>query len=84
MNGNEFQNYILGFIFYKFLSEKVTLLADDTLEGAGVLLKTTAPSSEILSNPNKHSSEWLREYEYTCNPFLMEHIQVVQVFTRNN
>jgi type I restriction enzyme M protein len=49
MNGNEFQNYILGFIFYKFLSEKVTLLADDTLEGAGFCYAELTPETENYS-----------------------------------
>ena len=39
MNGSEYQNYILGFIFFKFLSDKLNLLADDALEllGGGLL-----------------------------------------------
>jgi type I restriction enzyme M protein len=45
MNGNEFQNYILGFIFYKFLSEKVTLLADDILDSKGFYAELT-PDTE--------------------------------------
>ena len=32
MNADEFRDYILGFIFYKYLSEKVTMYADRQLE----------------------------------------------------
>lgn len=32
MNPDEFRDYILGFIFYKYLSEKITLYANDLLE----------------------------------------------------
>lgn len=31
MNADEFRDYILGFIFYKYLSEKITLFANDVL-----------------------------------------------------
>lgn len=32
MNADEFRDYILGFIFYKYLSEKMELFADDILK----------------------------------------------------
>jgi len=32
MNADEFRDYILGFIFYKYLSEKIELYADELLE----------------------------------------------------
>jgi type I restriction enzyme M protein len=32
MNADEFRDYILGFIFYKYLSEKIELYADDLLK----------------------------------------------------
>ena len=35
MNADEFRDYILGFIFYKYLSEKLELYADELLEGEG-------------------------------------------------
>ena len=31
MDADEFRDYILGFIFYKYLSEKICLLADKLL-----------------------------------------------------
>ena len=35
MNADEFRDYILGFIFYKNLSEKIALYADGILEEDG-------------------------------------------------
>jgi type I restriction enzyme M protein len=32
MGADEFRDYILGFIFYKYLSEKITIFADEILE----------------------------------------------------
>jgi len=32
MSADEFRDYILGFIFYKYLSEKITLKADKLLK----------------------------------------------------
>lgn len=37
MNADEFRDYILGFIFYKYLSEKVALYGDKLLESDGLL-----------------------------------------------
>lgn len=36
MNADEFRDYILGFIFYKYLSEKVVRFADSILEQDGL------------------------------------------------
>jgi type I restriction enzyme M protein len=36
MNPDEFRDYILGFIFYKYLSEKITIFADDLLKADGI------------------------------------------------
>ncbi len=36
MNADEFRDYILGFIFYKYLSEKVEHFADSVLEQDGL------------------------------------------------
>ena len=32
MNADEFRDYILGFIFYKYLSEKLVIYADELLK----------------------------------------------------
>lgn len=39
MGADEFRDYILGFIFYKYLSEKLTLFADEILEADNRLYK---------------------------------------------
>jgi len=36
MNADEFRDYMLGFIFYKYLSEKIERFADEVLEADGV------------------------------------------------
>jgi len=36
MNADEFRDYILGFIFYKYLSEKMNLFADEILKQDGI------------------------------------------------
>lgn len=36
MDASEFKNYILGFIFYKFLSEKISMFADKELAEDGI------------------------------------------------
>jgi len=35
MNADEFRDYILGFIFYKYLSERMNLYADSLLKADG-------------------------------------------------
>lgn len=37
MDADEFRDYILGFIFYKYLSERMNIYADSLLEADGVL-----------------------------------------------
>lgn len=39
MGADEFRDYILGFIFYKYLSEKLTIFADEILEADNRLYK---------------------------------------------
>lgn len=46
MNADEFRDYILGFIFYKYLSEKMELYADKLLENDGVKYHQIDESSE--------------------------------------
>lgn len=40
MNADEFRDYILGFIFYKYLSEKMELFADEILKQDKIAFKT--------------------------------------------
>ncbi|WP_198291933.1 type I restriction-modification system subunit M N-terminal domain-containing protein [Methylotenera mobilis] len=37
MNADEFRDYILGFIFYKYLSEKIQRFGDSVLEADGLM-----------------------------------------------
>lgn len=43
MNADEFRDYILGFIFYKYLSERMQTFADHALEGDGVKYAELTP-----------------------------------------
>ncbi|MEN0005811.1 MAG: type I restriction-modification system subunit M [Bacteroidota bacterium] len=53
MNADEFRDYILGFIFYKYLSERMHLYADQLLEQDGIkfveLAEDGAEGQEILA-----------------------------------
>lgn len=46
MNADEFRDYILGFIFYKYLSEKMNLFADEILKQDGIQFKDITPKTE--------------------------------------
>lgn len=45
MDADEFRDYILGFIFYKYLSEKMHLYANDILSEDGIKYKTIDENS---------------------------------------
>ena len=45
MDADEFRDYILGFIFYKYLSEKMNAYADDILEADGITYQSIDESS---------------------------------------
>jgi len=56
MNADEFRDYILGFIFYKYLSEKIESFADGVLEEDGIKfteLKEDDNSAEIIEAVRK-------------------------------
>lgn len=46
MDADEFRDYILGFIFYKYLSEKMNAYADDILEADGITYQGIDESSD--------------------------------------
>lgn len=52
MGADEFRDYMLGFIFYKYLSEKMTLYADELLKGDRIkydsIQQNTKKGKEIL------------------------------------
>jgi type I restriction enzyme M protein len=46
MNADEFRDYILGFIFYKYLSEKMNIFADEILKQDNIKFRDITPSTE--------------------------------------
>lgn len=46
MNADEFRDYILGFIFYKYLSEKMEIFANDILSPDNLTFKDINPNIE--------------------------------------
>ncbi|MCF2491131.1 type I restriction-modification system subunit M [Dyadobacter sp. CY347] len=46
MNADEFRDYILGFIFYKYLSEKIEIYANSILEQDGIAYKDIKEDTE--------------------------------------
>ncbi len=66
MNADEFRDYILGFIFYKYLSERLHMYADDILKDEGRTftgLDATKPDDqEILEAIEENTLEALGYY----------------------
>ncbi len=54
----------------------------NAIESGGVLLRAYAPKHAILSPPNTHSAHQMQEFEYTCNPKLLEDIKVISSFNK--
>ncbi len=46
MNADEFRDYILGFIFYKYLSEKMNIFADEILKQDNIRFKDITAKTE--------------------------------------
>lgn len=63
MNADEFRDYILGFIFYKYLSEKMDIYANTILKSDGIKYKdiqeNTAEGKEYLEAIKEESVEKL-------------------------
>jgi type I restriction enzyme M protein len=63
MGADEFRDYILGFIFYKYLSERMHLFADEILKHDGIKFdfidETTKKGSELLAAIKEESIERL-------------------------
>ncbi len=63
MNADEFRDYILGFIFYKYLSEKMLIYADSILEQDGMkytgIDETTPTGTEYLEAIREEALETL-------------------------
>ena len=50
MNADEFRDYILGFIFYKYLSERMNLYADSILEADGIVYQSSTKKPKKAKN----------------------------------
>jgi type I restriction enzyme M protein len=63
MGADEFRDYILGFIFYKYLSERMHLFADEILKHDGIQFdfidETTKKGSELLAAIKEEAIERL-------------------------
>ncbi|MDF1815657.1 MAG: type I restriction-modification system subunit M [Verrucomicrobiales bacterium] len=63
MGADEFRDYILGFIFYKYLSERMHLFADEILRNDGVkfdeINESTADGKEMLAAIEEEAIERL-------------------------
>ncbi len=70
MNGDEFKNYILGFIFYKFLSEKIELTLNQQLENDHKTFKD-AYAEETYKIPLKQTS--IKKLGYFIEPQYLFH-----------
>jgi len=69
MNADEFRDYILGFIFYKYLSEKMDLFANDILTQDKILFRdinATMPQAEEILEAIKE--EALEKLGYFLRP----------------
>jgi type I restriction enzyme M protein len=72
MNPDEFRDYILGFIFYKYLSEKMEDFANELLEEDGLVyssLKNTENDKEYLEAIKEDAIEELGYFLYPWELF---------------
>lgn len=54
MGADEFRNYILGFIFFKFLSEKIEKLGDNLLEGEKLKFREIEEKENYIKPVREH------------------------------
>ncbi len=54
----------------------------NAIESGGVLLKAHASTEAILSAPNDHSINQMEEIEYTCNPELLDNVEVIEYYEK--
>ena len=55
MDANEYKNYILGFIFYKYLSEKIELYLDESLKVDKMTFKEAWKKEEFKAPVKKQA-----------------------------
>ncbi len=77
MSADDFRDYILGFIFYKYLSEKMELYADEILHPDGItydeLLKVNA-GEEVKRQGRKLTRRDVTEYLTAVSELSVEHL----------
>lgn len=54
----------------------------NAIESGGVLLQAYASESAIISEPNNHSKIQMQEFEYTCNPNIIQRLKVIEEFEK--
>ena len=66
MGADDFRDYILGFIFYKYLSEKMHTYADEILKPDGILYQnideTSEQGQEYLEAIRAEAADLIAEY----------------------
>ena len=69
MNADEFRDYILGFIFYKYLSEKMEIFANEILKQDKIRFREITPkmseANEFLEAIKEEALEKLAEGQST-------------------
>lgn len=74
MNADEFRDYILGFIFFKYLSEKISIFANKVLEPDGIkytdIDESTSEGQEMIEVLKEES---LNELGYFLKPSELFH-----------
>lgn len=75
MNADEYKNYILGFIFYKYLSEKLENYVDEKL-----LVKDGITFSQIKEN-TKEGKEYLEHIKNACIGHLGFFLKPTELFS---
>ena len=75
MNADEYKNYILGFIFYKYLSEKLELYVDKKL-----LSGEDTKFSDIKEN-TKEGQEYIANIKHRCLDHLGFFLKPTEIFS---
>ena len=59
ISANQFQDYILGFIFYKYLSEKLEKKANEFLKPDGIVFNEKTQIRQMFSHTHKRGKRFL-------------------------
>lgn len=73
MSADDFRDYILGFIFYKYLSEKIANFANDQLEGEELTF-------ESLDEKSAEGKKYLEAIEEACKEELGYYLAPSEMF----